>query len=139
LCQDAELVENIVVDVGAPATHRGVRYNCRVFIVKGKISCVRPKRALADDGNYREPRWFTAWTRSNETELFKVPACCQAHVFGGGLLVPFGDGTLAFDDVCLGSETCEELWTPDAPHMLLALNGVESSRTVVVHTMSYEN
>ena len=43
----------------------------------------------------------------------------------GRTTVPFGDGALAFDDAGLGSETCEELWTPDAPHIVLALNGIE--------------
>lgn len=125
LCEDEETTAGVVADVGAPATHRGVRYNCRVFIVDGKITFVRPKRALADDGNYRESRWFTAWTRENETEAFAVPECCRAHVAGGGTTVPFGDGALSFDDAGLGSETCEELWTPDAPHIALALNGIE--------------
>ena len=28
-------------------------------------------------------------------------------------------------DTCLATETCEELFTPDAPHIKLALDGVE--------------
>ena len=39
--------------------------------------------------------------------------------------VPFGDAVLAFEDSVLGVETCEELFTPAAPHIDLALSGVE--------------
>ena len=125
ICEDEALTSGVVADVGAPATKDGVRYNCRVFIVDGKIAFVRPKRALADDGNYRESRWFTAWTKTNVVETFEVPKCCEKYATGEGGTVPFGDGALAFEDTRLGSETCEELWTPDAPHIALALSGVE--------------
>lgn len=33
--------------------HCGVRYNCRLFMLNGKILLLRPKQNLADDGNYR--------------------------------------------------------------------------------------
>jgi hypothetical protein len=39
--------------------------------------------------------------------------------------VPFGDGCIALNDTALGSETCEELFTPDSPHIPLGLDGVE--------------
>ena len=39
--------------------------------------------------------------------------------------VPIGDGALAFNDMVLAAETCEELFTPSAPHIYLALSGVE--------------
>ena len=39
--------------------------------------------------------------------------------------VPFGDAALEFEDGSLGSETCEELFTPAAPHIGLALSGIE--------------
>ena len=39
--------------------------------------------------------------------------------------VPFGDAVLCFADAVLGVETCEELFTPAAPHIGLALSGVE--------------
>ena len=47
------LTEGIVCDVGMPVMHRGVRYNCRVFLLAGRILAIRPKQNLADDGNYR--------------------------------------------------------------------------------------
>ncbi|GFR45623.1 hypothetical protein Agub_g7030, partial [Astrephomene gubernaculifera] len=39
--------------------------------------------------------------------------------------VPFGDAVLKLRDAVLAAETCEELFTPQAPHISLALAGVE--------------
>ena len=39
--------------------------------------------------------------------------------------VPFGEAVLEFLDTSLACETCEELFMPNAPHIDLALNGVE--------------
>ena len=45
--------KDIVCDIGMPILHCGVRYNCRVYLVDGKVLLIRPKMSLADDGNYR--------------------------------------------------------------------------------------
>jgi hypothetical protein len=34
----------------------GVQYNCRVLVLDRRVLLVRPKLALANDGNYRETR-----------------------------------------------------------------------------------
>jgi NAD+ synthase (glutamine-hydrolysing) len=39
--------------------------------------------------------------------------------------VPFGDVVVSTPDSCLGSETCEELFTPDSPHSHMSLDGVK--------------
>jgi NAD+ synthase (glutamine-hydrolysing) len=31
-------------------------YNCRVFLLDGRVLLIRPKLHLANDGNYRETR-----------------------------------------------------------------------------------
>lgn len=33
--------------------------------MNGFIVLIRPKKDLANDGNYREARWFTAWSSSH--------------------------------------------------------------------------
>lgn len=43
----------IMVDVGLPVIHNGVRYNCRAFLLNRRVVLLRPKLILADDGNYR--------------------------------------------------------------------------------------
>lgn len=144
-------LRHMVIDVGMPVTHCGARYNCRIIVCDGKVWLIRPKMALADDGNYREPRWFAAWRRERAVEDFTLPPCVvrasrgkiatvsnnvlrhghlssQAALPSSSLsetVVPFGDAVLRFEDTMVASETCEELFTPDAPHIRLALSGVE--------------
>lgn len=38
----------------AHVQRRGVRFNCRVFLLNRKILFIRPKLSMADDGNYRQ-------------------------------------------------------------------------------------
>ena len=111
------------MDVGMPVVHGGVRYNCRVILLNGKILLIRPKMYLADDGNYRETRYFAAWKKRNEVESYLLPTCV-ANVCSQRS-VPFGDAALRFLDTLLAPETCEELFTPDSPHIGLSLAGVE--------------
>uniref|UniRef100_A0A061S1R4 Glutamine-dependent NAD(+) synthetase n=2 Tax=Tetraselmis sp. GSL018 TaxID=582737 RepID=A0A061S1R4_9CHLO len=113
----------IVCDIGMPVVHAGVRYNCRVFCLDGRILLIRPKMYLANDGNYRETRYFATWKRLRTVEDFYLPVEIAESM--KQRTCPIGDATLTFNDLVLGSETCEELFTPDAPHIQHALNGVE--------------
>ena len=61
ILEDPELTHNILCDIGMPLMYRGARYNCRIFCMNGKILLIRPKIYMADDGNYREGRYFTPW------------------------------------------------------------------------------
>lgn len=38
---------------------------------------------------------------------------------------PIGDAVISTLDTCLGAETCEEMFTPQSPHIALSLDGVE--------------
>lgn len=78
---------------------------------------------LANDGNYREMRYFTPWTRANHTDSFTLPRIV-AEVTGQDE-VPIGDAVLKTRDAVLGVELCEELFTPDSPHIRQGLGGVE--------------
>lgn len=69
-CDDAL---DMIVDVGMPVVHKNVIYNCRVVIFNRKILLIRPKMWLANDGNYRELRWFTPWMKHKQTEEFYLP------------------------------------------------------------------
>lgn len=127
-----ELVERgatdaLLCDFGMPVLYSGIRYNCRVLCHNRKILLVRPKVALADSGNYRESRYFTAYRNTddgNETEPLLLPQLVQTKL--GQRTVPFGLSYLRTSDgVTIGCESCEELWTPLATHIDLALRGVE--------------
>ncbi|CAI5936085.1 unnamed protein product [Closterium sp. NIES-65] len=114
----------ILCDIGLPVEHRGVRYNCRAFVHSRRILLLRPKMDLANDGNYRETRWFATWKRLGVVESVRLPAVVTAAC-EGQREVPIGDGVLDLLDSTLASETCEELFTPLAPHIQAALAGAE--------------
>lgn len=58
--------KDMLIDVGMPVQHRNVSYNCRVAFLNKKILLIRPKMMLCEDGNYRESRWFSGWTKVSE-------------------------------------------------------------------------
>lgn len=63
--------EDVLVDVGMPVMHKNVTYNARVVFLNRRILLVRPKMRLCDDGNYRESRWFSPWTKvRTDTNLY---------------------------------------------------------------------
>ncbi|KAF2493497.1 glutamine-dependent NAD(+) synthetase with GAT domain-containing protein [Lophium mytilinum] len=115
--------QGIILDIGMPILHRNNRYNCRIIALDSKILMIRPKLWLANDGNYREMRYFSPWERPQHVEEYYLPRKIQ--LIQGAVKVPFGDCVLSTPDTCLGFETCEELFTPKAPHIDMGLNGVE--------------
>ncbi|KAJ6095687.1 hypothetical protein N7486_006433 [Penicillium sp. IBT 16267x] len=116
-------LHGIIIDVGLPLLHRNCRYNARAIVLDGKILCLRPKLYLANDGNFREMRFFTPWNRARHVEQYYLPPMIQKHQ--GARHVPIGDVVLSTIDTCLAAETCEELFTPNSPHINMGLNGVE--------------
>lgn len=116
-----DLTDGILCDVGMPVLHHGVRYNCRVFCLDRRILLIRPKLFMADDGNYREGRYFTPWKRLNALEDHVLPKVLRRAT--GQESVPFGIGAVATPDTVIAAETCEELWTPRSPHVELFLGG----------------
>ncbi|CAK6449854.1 unnamed protein product [Pipistrellus nathusii] len=120
---EAPVTQDIICDVGMPVMHRNVRYNCRVIFLNRRILLIRPKMALANEGNYHELRWFAPWARGRQTEDHFLPRMIQEVTEQE--TVPFGDAVLATRDTCIGSEICEELWTPQSPHIAMGLDGVE--------------
>lgn len=120
---NSDLTDDILCDIGCPILHNNVRYNCRVLCLNRKIVMIRPKMHLADDGNYRERRYFSAWRpdqglQSHHVgdEIFKVT---------GQRSVPFGFAIVSTKETLIGHEICEELWVAQSPHIRMALAGVE--------------
>ncbi|KAH8690888.1 hypothetical protein BGW36DRAFT_306121 [Talaromyces proteolyticus] len=116
-------LHDIIIDVGLPLLHRNCRYNARAIILNGQILCLRPKLYLANDGNFREMRFFTPWNRPRHVEQYYLPPHIQK--LQGRRQVPIGDVVLSTIDTTLAAETCEELFTPNSPHINMGLNGVE--------------
>ncbi|PKI85565.1 NAD(+) synthase (glutamine-hydrolyzing) [Malassezia vespertilionis] len=119
----SDLTDGILCDVGMPVLHKSVLYNCRVAIANRKIVFVRPKMWLANDGNYREMRWFTPWLRPFVVEEHALPSYIRQVT--GQESVPFGDALLAARDTILGVELCEELFMAASPHISAGLSGAE--------------
>lgn len=115
--------DGILCDIGMPVMHKNVRYNCRVFVLDGKLLLIRPKMILASDGNYREARWFTAWERGWTTEPHTLPQ--EITELTGQREVPIGIAAIATTDTLLAAETCEELFVPMSPHIHFGNAGVE--------------
>ncbi|KAL9439635.1 hypothetical protein AB3S75_025156 [Citrus x aurantiifolia] len=115
--------DGILCSFGMPVIKGSERYNCQVLCLNRKIIMIRPKLWLANDGNYRELRWFTAWKQKDQLEDFQLPK--EISVALKQKSVPFGYGFIQFLDTAVAAEICEELFTPIPPHADLALNGVE--------------
>ncbi|CAA2993035.1 glutamine-dependent NAD(+) synthetase-like isoform X2 [Olea europaea var. sylvestris] len=115
--------DGIFCSFGMPVIKGSERYNCQVLCLNRKIVMIRPKMWLANDGNYRELRWFTAWKQKDHLEDFLLPIEISESL--SQLTVPFGYGYIQFLDTAVAAEVCEELFSPIPPHAELALNGVE--------------
>ena len=119
----AEILEDqdlygIVIDIGLPIIHRGVLFNCRCVVLDGNIKLIRPKMTLASEGQFRENRYFTAWPRRRVDE-FTLPE--QIANIVGKKTVCIGDAIMAFQDMLVGWESCEELFQERVPHSDLYL------------------
>lgn len=88
--------DGILCSIGMPIIKGSERYNCQVFCMNRKIIMIRPKMWLANDGNYRELRWFTSWKQKDQLVDFQLP-----HDIADALsqqTVPFGYGFIQFLD-----------------------------------------
>ena len=108
-----------------PVLHKNVLFNCRLMCLNRQILLIRPKITLADNGNYREPRWFTAWKgKEHQMEDHVLPRFIQDLTKQRS--VPFGNAVIeSADNISLGYEICEEMWVPHNMSTQLALDGVE--------------
>ena len=91
------VTDDILCDIGCPIMHKGVRYNCRVYCLNGRIVLIRPKMMLANDGNYREHRFFASWTGERKIEdhvlsplLSNAMKNATHNVSANCVTVPFG-------------------------------------------------
>mmetsp|Transcript_105914 Transcript_105914/g.129211 ORF Transcript_105914/g.129211 Transcript_105914/m.129211 type:complete len:720 (-) Transcript_105914:58-2217(-) len=118
---------NVTMDIlccfGMPINHKSVVYNCFVWILNNKILLIRPKLFLANDGNYREMRYFASWNDIYKKDEYLLPPIIQNIT--NQKYIPFGALILELNDCSIAIELCEELFTPNSPHILYALNGVD--------------
>lgn len=110
-----------LIFVGCPIRKDGKIYSCAVAINKGKILGAVPKTFLPNYNEFYEKRWFAPAPEERE-EISLL-----------GQTVPFGRGILfrceQMQNLTVGAEICEDLWTPQPPSGKLALSGA----TVIVN------
>ena len=119
----SDATNGILCDIGMPVSHKNVSYNCRVLVLNQQILMIRPKIFLANDGNYRETRWFSAWSQERSIEPFSLPETIRE--LNQQNTVPIGIAAISTRDTAVASETCEELFTPKSPHIGFGLDGIE--------------
>lgn len=128
--------DDLLCDFGMPVHHKSISYNCRVLVHNRTILLIRPKCAMADNGNYRESRYFTAYRPPTPNALTtlslpphfisSVTPLPHAPPSPPQTTAPFGVGAItSTDGVTIGAETCEELWAPNSPHIEMSLSGVD--------------
>ena len=119
---ETDVTNDILCSIGMPIIHRDILFNCTVILLNKKIIVIRPKMSLADDGNYREGRYFTAWNKT-ELEEFSLPKIIKRIT--GQNTTFIGNPIIQCKDTEIGIETCEELWQPNSPNIQMGLEGVE--------------
>ena len=119
----SDVTDGILCDIGCPIQHEGTRYNCRVYCLNRRIVLIRPKQLLANDGNYREHRFFSTWKHKHTIQDHMLSPILATAT--GTSTVPIGDAIIRTRDTSLASEICEELWGPDPMHVEYYLSGVE--------------
>jgi len=98
-----DVTDDILVDLGMPVLHKNIRYNARVLICNRQILLIRPKMFLANDGQYRESRWFFAWSKVRETEEFILPTVVRKVT--GQAHCPIGDAIIQMKDTIVATES----------------------------------
>lgn len=113
---------DLVGILGAPIRNNASLYNCAIVFCHGKILGIVPKTYLPNYSEFYEKRWFTPST------CMPTQTVCYA-----GCEVPMSAKLLfqdtAIEDLIIGIDVCEDLWSVLPPSTLHALAGA----TVIVN------
>lgn len=91
--------------LGATVPHNSNLYNCAVVIQAGRFLGVVPKQELPNYNVFYEQRNFTPGKPGVNSTL-------DCNGLNG---VPFGDMIFDFDFGKMGTEVCEDIWSPTGP------------------------
>lgn len=106
---------DLLMVVSLPYSFKGKIYDTAAVISKGKILGIATKKYLPNYNEFYDTRYFTPSFDENEvTEI-------------DGNLIPIGPKLLfhcrEIENLTIGIEICEDLWTPDTPSTHHAMNG----------------
>ena len=106
---------NGLVVFGAPLELTGSLFNCAIVVKGHEILGVIPKMHLPNYNEFNEKRWFQQGSDTTEDTIVI-----------NGKKYPFGN--VVFKDyknqLCIGIEVCEDMWSPITPGSFLTLCGV---------------
>lgn len=105
----------MITFVGLPFEYGGKLYNVAAAVCNGKLLGLIPKKYLPNYGEFYERRQFTPGFEK----------CVMADFYGEK--VPFGMNQLFrcsnMNNLVIGAEICEDLWTPAPPGIGHAMHG----------------
>lgn len=114
LFEIADETAGLAAAVGLPLRYRKALFDAVALMVDGRVEGFVPKRFLAGDGLYYEPRWFKPW-----------PEGKRGTIEIDGTDYPLGDLFFRVDGVNIGFEICEDAWVAQRPGSDLARRGVD--------------
>lgn len=107
--------QDAIVFVGFPFAYNGKIYNAAAALKGGRLLGIIPKTYLPAYGEFYETRYFA---RAME-ETLTVSCLGQETLFGTKLLFACEE----MHELVIGTEICEDLWTPEPPGIRHARNG----------------
>ena len=112
----------LTVAVGIGLTICGQMYNCCAIVSGGVLRGIVPKTFIPNYNEFYEYRWF-----SSSSDLTVDTVSMKELGLRGDYCVPVGKDLIFTigDGAKLGTEICEDLWTPLPPSTLACLNGAE--------------
>ena len=107
--------------VGLPFCLDSAIYNCAALIHRGKILCLIPKTYIPNYSEFYEKRHFAS------SEIAAATGIKEVYISEKNPSVPFGRDILVQSisnpDFTMAVELCEDLWVPQPPSLMAALNG----------------
>lgn len=107
---------NLLLAVGLPVRFRTKLYNCAALIRGGRIISLTPKTFIPNRREFYEKRHFSSGIDIMNNEFFELP--------GNELPpIPFTNRISCGNEIEIGVEICEDLWSPMPPSQELAVQG----------------
>lgn len=111
---------DMIILVGLPLLHHSKLYNVAAVIYQDELLGLIPKTHIPNYSEFYEARHFTA--APEEWEYIMIPELGKYgdHVLFGSKVLFIADNLSGF---VLGTEICEDLWSPLPPSCELAIHG----------------
>jgi NAD+ synthase (glutamine-hydrolysing) len=113
----SKIYPNLVIIIGFPYEENGVLYNCAGVFNQGEMIAIIPKSYLPSYDEFKETIYFQPGPF--EPRKIHIKNLSDEILFGKNIILEDKNN----DQLKLGIEICEDLWSPLPPSTKLALNG----------------